>query len=310
MAGKKKFNILIVPPSSGETVQFNLPQVFVSVAGSILVIGVFLFGFLLLDYVGSKDTTEQLADLRAENAFLQSRLAEMKSSMATFGTYLHGIEQTEENIRLVFGFPDVDPAERALGIGGFPSITDTELDSYEQVSFETEAELEQLMRRVSFERENFNLILDSLESRKVQLDHTPSIKPTQGYYSSSFGMRKRHPITGVPTMHRGVDFSAPIGTPVIAPADGKVISVRNSKTLGRTVVVDHGYGVSTVYGHLHKEKVSVGQVVKRGEIIALVGATGLMSTGPHLHYEVHVNGQPVNPMKYIWDYDGSILAQH
>jgi len=310
LAGKKKkFNILIVPPTSGDNIQLNIPQFLISLVGFSAVCLVLLFGYLLLEHLNRNEAGDQLQALQVENAFLQSRLAGMRSSMATFGSYLNEIEQTEDNIRQVFDFPDVDPAERALGIGGFPTATDS-LSPYQLLSYDTEVDLSNLIRKASFERENFKLILDSLSFRKDQLDHTPSIRPSRGYYSGAFGMRQRHPVTGARTMHNGVDFAANIGTPIFAPADGKVVKVRYSKTLGRTLVIDHGYGVRTLYGHLKVAKVKVGQEVKRRDLIAEIGNTGLMVTGPHLHYEVHVNGRPVDPMKYIYDFSTSSYASY
>ncbi|MFC1475750.1 M23 family metallopeptidase [Candidatus Zixiibacteriota bacterium] len=308
MAGKKKFNILIVPPSSGDTIQLNIPQFLISLTGFLLVCGVLLFGYFLLEHVNRQDAGEQLQALQVENAFLQSRLAGMRSSMATFGNYLSEIEQTEHNIRQVFDFPDVDPAERALGIGGFPVGTDSTINPYQQLSFNTEADLARLLRTASFERENFGLILDSLLTRRSQLDHTPSIRPCQGYFSGAFGMRQRHPVTGERSMHNGVDFAADVGTPVIAPADGKVVKVWYSRSLGKSLLIDHGYGIRTMYGHLREAKVKVGQEVKRRELIAVIGRTGLLTTGPHLHYEVHLSGQPINPMNYIYDLSTSFYA--
>jgi len=301
LAGKKEFNVLIVPPSSGDTVQLNIPQFIVSLAVFALVCGILLFGFLLLEYYRSEDATEQLQALKAENAFLQSCLAGMKSSIATFGQYLSEIEQTEKNIRMVFGLSEIDPAERALGIGGFPPAGEVMLDSYQRPPYAIEADLAHLLRRANFERENFNEIHESLVQRKDQLDHTPSIRPTRGYYSSPFGIRQRHPVTGVRSLHRGVDFATSVGTPVIAPADGKVIKIHYSRTLGKTLVIDHGYGVRTLYGHLLEANVKVGQEVKRRDLIAATGKSGLLTTGPHLHYEVQVNGDPINPMNYIYD---------
>lgn len=308
MAGKKKYNVLIVPPASGDTIQLNIPQFLVSLAGFLLVCAVLLFGYFLLEHVNRQDAGEQLQALQVENAFLQSRLAGMRSSMATFGNYLREIEQTEENIRQVFDFPDVDPAERALGIGGFPATADSTQNVYQQLSFDTEADIANLLRKASFERENFDLILDSLLTRRDQLDHTPSIRPCQGYFSGAFGMRKRHPVTGERTMHNGVDFAADVGTPIMAPADGKVIKIWYSKTLGKTLLIDHGYGLRTMYGHLQGAKVKVGQEVKRRDLIAMIGRTGLMTTGPHLHYEVHLNRKPVNPMNFIYDLSTSFYA--
>jgi murein DD-endopeptidase MepM/ murein hydrolase activator NlpD len=300
LASKKKFNVFIVSPTSDDTIQLNIPQFVVSLVGFISICGLLLFGFLALQYFQSQDATSQLQALRQENAFLQSRLAGMKSSMATFGQHLTEVEQTEKKIRMVFGIPEIDPAERALGIGGFPPTPDSMLSSYERLSYNTEADLAVLLRRVRFERENFGDILTQLNDRKDQLDHTPSIMPTTGYFSSSFGMRN-HPVTGVHAMHRGVDFSAPTGTPVYAPADGRVVSIKFHRDLGLTVVIDHGYNIRTKYGHLSKAKVKEGQQLKRGDAVALIGESGLSVTGPHLHYEIHVNGRVVDPMKYIYN---------
>lgn len=308
MAGKKKkFSILIVPPNSGETIQLNLPQAVVSSVGLSLVCAVLLFGYFFLEHFSRREAGTQLQALQVENAFLQSRLAGMRSSMATFGSYLGEIEKTEENIRQVFGFPDVDPAERALGIGGFPAVSDS-LSPYQLLSYGTEVDLSNLLRKASFERENFRSILDELRIRKKQLDHTPSIKPCDAFYSGAFGVRQQHPVTGERTMHNGVDFAGAIGTPVIAPADGRVAKIWYNKALGKTLMIDHGFGLCTVYGHLKDTKVKEGQEVKRRDVIGMIGMTGLLTTGPHLHYEVHYGGNPVDPMKYIYDLSNPLYS--
>lgn len=303
MVDKKKFSVLIVPPTSDETIQIAVPQLVVSLIGFVLICGLLFFGFLLVQYFQVQDSSEQLEALRAENSFLEGRLARMQSSVATFGQYLGEIEQTENDIRMVFGIPEIDPAERALGIGGFPSVPDSTLDDYQQLSYDTEADIEDLLRRVRFERVNFDDIYTSLVRRKDRLDHTPSILPARGYFSSGFGLR-RHPFTGRRCMHRGADFAAPTGTPIVAPADGKVASIRFNRDFGRTLIIDHGHGIRTLFGHLAKTEVNVGQKIKRGDTIALVGNSGL-STGPHLHYEVHRDGKAENPMNFIYDIPAS-----
>ena len=118
--------------------------------------------------------------------------------------------------------------------------------------------------------------------------------PVRGRFSSRFGFR-RHPITGVYKLHTGLDISASTGTPIRAAADGVVIFSRRMKAYGNAVVISHGGSVSTLYGHCSRLLVSVGQEVKKGQIIALVGSTGY-STGPHCHFEKRINGTPVNPM--------------
>ncbi len=300
MSAKKRINILIVPPSSGDTVQLTIPPAVVYLSCFSLICLVFLVGFLALDYFGERHAAQQLQSLQAENAFLQSRLAGMRSSMSTIGSYLEEIQQTDEQIRLVFGFPSTDPAERALGIGGFPKDGAVEESGYKQLSFETEAHLDHLVRQAQFERQNFHFIYDSLLAHREQLDHTPAIRPCEGYFSSGYGMR-RDPFTGRRRMHPGCDFAGPVGTPIRAPAQGTVSKIYYDRGMGKTLVIDHGFGIETSYGHLQKVKVEVGQQVVRGDTIAFMGNTGSRSTGPHLHYEVWVQGHTVNPLDYIYN---------
>ncbi|MEW6046279.1 MAG: M23 family metallopeptidase [Bacillota bacterium] len=127
--------------------------------------------------------------------------------------------------------------------------------------------------------------------------HTPSIWPTEGWLSSGFGPR-RHPVTGDPDYHYGLDIAGLVGTDILATADGTVVVAGRRSGYGLTIVIDHGYGLRTFYAHLSSMKVKVGQRVTKGQVIGAMGSTGI-STGPHLHYEVHVNGRPVNPLNYL-----------
>lgn len=126
---------------------------------------------------------------------------------------------------------------------------------------------------------------------------TPSMMPITGYFSSTFGYR-RHPISGAYVLHAGVDIAADSGTPVRAPADGVVLFSGYKEGYGKALVVDHGYGIRTIFGHASKLFVTQGQKLKRGEKIAEVGSTG-RSTGPHLHFEIRKNGIPMNPVTFI-----------
>lgn len=138
---------------------------------------------------------------------------------------------------------------------------------------------------------------ESVLARNHRLAHTPSVWPASGRVSSEYGSR-RHPITGNVQLHAGIDIAAPTGTPVHATAAGTVAFAGERGGYGLTVVIDHGYGVQTLYAHNSRLYVSSGDVVERGQHIAAVGSTGL-STGPHVHYEVHVNGQAINPRSYL-----------
>ena len=128
--------------------------------------------------------------------------------------------------------------------------------------------------------------------------HTPSIWPVTGIMWGGFGVR-RNPFGGMSSeFHKGQDISAPFGTPVSATADGVVVVAGWQRGYGRVVYVDHGNGISTRYGHLSRLDVAVGQMIKRGALLGLVGSSG-RSTGPHLHYEVRINGEPTNPLYYL-----------
>jgi len=138
-----------------------------------------------------------------------------------------------------------------------------------------------------------------LRGQKARLASTPSIWPARGWVTSDFGTRL-DPYTGKRTMHRGVDIANQPGVPVIAPAKAVVTFASVSGGFGKMLVLDHGYGIRTRYGHLNEFKVAVGDHIERGEIIGTIGNSG-RSTGPHLHYEVEVNGICENPKSYMLD---------
>ena len=136
-----------------------------------------------------------------------------------------------------------------------------------------------------------------LNEKRSLLAAKPVGWPVKGWLTSSFGMR-RDPFNGRRKMHEGLDIAARTGTAVVATADGIVSSVKTEPGYGKVVIVDHGYGYRTIYGHNSRYYVKVGQRVRRGERIAAVGNTG-RSTGSHVHYEIRLNGVPVNPYKYL-----------
>ena len=148
-------------------------------------------------------------------------------------------------------------------------------------------------------QESFEALLEGLEGKRDQLESTPSIWPTDGWVTSRYGSRTS-PFTGKKQFHGGIDIAAAFGTQVIAPARGRVTFVGMKGPLGRTVVIDHGYGLRTTFAHNAKTYVDKGEVVERGTPIAAVGSTG-RSTGPHLHYAISVSGRSVDPANYIFE---------
>jgi murein DD-endopeptidase MepM/ murein hydrolase activator NlpD len=299
---KGKYSVMIIPPSTDGVRQYSIPQWIVPVA--LGVIGLLLIVTVVSTTVAVNSSSDnaELAAARQANEALQGRLADLNANVDALRNHLYALEDSEERVRTVFGLPEIDPAERALGTGGAVASADlSEVSEVDYAAFEVETEIDDLLRRCEFESDNFEDIYQALVDRKDQLDHTPSISPVPSHLVRGFGI-KLDPFTGKHRLHAGVDLSAQVGTPVRAPADGKVVVTGYQARLGKMVTIDHGYGVKTRYGHLSKYVVKKGQKVKRGDIIAYTGQTGTV-TGPHLHYEVHVNGRKVNPMKYIHDFE-------
>ena len=147
--------------------------------------------------------------------------------------------------------------------------------------------------------ESLAQLLDQLEDKQDKLASSPSVWPSKGWLTSRFGARIS-PFTGRRQMHAGLDIAAASGTPIVAPARGRATFVGTKGPLGRALVIDHGFGVKTMYGHTREIFVKPGETVERGQRIASIGSTG-RSTGPHLHYVVEVNGVPRNPLDYIFD---------
>jgi murein DD-endopeptidase MepM/ murein hydrolase activator NlpD len=163
-----------------------------------------------------------------------------------------------------------------------------------------EQELEWLKTEASSQEDMLNRNITLAEEKSARWASTPTIRPVKGPITSGFGERIS-PFSGEPAQHNGMDIGARTNTPVIAPASGKVIVVKHDAKMGNVVRIDHGFGFQTEYRHLEKALVSEGQALKRGEMIGLVGNTGIFSTGPHLHYQVYVKDRPVNPQGYIFD---------
>ncbi len=163
--------------------------------------------------------------------------------------------------------------------------------------------LNNLSARVSFQEDSYKEIEKLINNQENKLACIPAIQPLSNKdltrIASGYGFRI-HPIYGIPKMHNGLDFTASQGTPVYATGDGTVKVSEFGSGFGNNIVINHGYGYETLYGHLLRMKVRQGQRVKRGEIIGWVGSTGA-STGPHCHYEVHINGRPVDPVYFFYN---------
>jgi murein DD-endopeptidase MepM/ murein hydrolase activator NlpD len=165
-------------------------------------------------------------------------------------------------------------------------------------------QLNNLKLRVAFQERSFGDIRNMVKNKEKLLAAIPAIQPVSNKnltrMASGYGVRI-DPVYKVRKMHAGLDFTAPQGTPIYATADGRIKEASfNAGGYGNNVVINHGYGYETLYGHMYRVKVRAGQIIKRGEVIGWVGNTG-KSTGPHCHYEVHKNGKPINPVYYFYN---------
>lgn len=167
-------------------------------------------------------------------------------------------------------------------------------------SFDLDTRLKRVTTHAQGTRKTLNGLLDYFNDAEQMLSNTPSVRPaSSSYLSSGFGKR-RDPIDGRLMMHKGVDMAGPMGSDIVAPADGVVIFAGSRGGYGRTLVLDHGYGYQTHFAHLSGFEASVGDRVRRGQVIAHMGSTG-KSTGPHLHYEVRHYGRPLDPARFMLD---------
>jgi murein DD-endopeptidase MepM/ murein hydrolase activator NlpD len=220
---------------------------------------------------------------------------------------LGNIEHRDDNIyRVVLGAEPIDKSVRDAGVGGADRYADIKEKSIVQrdLILELHEKVDMLRRKLYIESKSQDEVVSLAENKEKQLAAVPAIQPVANKQlialASGFGPRV-HPIYKVKKMHTGIDFAASIGTPIYATADGKVIevSVRFSG-YGKMVEIDHGFGYRTRYAHMHGFAVRQGQNVKRGDLIGYVGNTGL-STAPHLHYEVMLNGSHINPVHYFFN---------
>ena len=244
-----------------------------------------LVPFLLSDYL---KTRQQLIEVRAE---LDERTRTYGERIEKLTKELAELKEFDRRLRIM---ANLEPTgQEIFAVGGAE-----EKDAFAEIKGSLDKKvLDELLSEAEAQKRSFRELYSVLKKKRHQLSCTPSIWPTRGWVSSGYGYRI-DPFTGLRQFHHGLDISNRIGTPIIAPADGIVARIWRDRRLGLSMKISHGYGITTIYGHLHKVFVKVGQRVKRGQRIALMGNTG-RSTGPHLHYEVRLNGVPVNPRRYI-----------
>jgi murein DD-endopeptidase MepM/ murein hydrolase activator NlpD len=249
-------------------------------------------------YLSLLSTGSENRVLKEENAQLRSQILLVQEKVAHISATLDRVERFDSKLRTAV--TQLQDPERKLAVGPVsakPPATGGPPPAAQHDVAQLPGTLDALAGTAMKQESSLRELEEYFEDQRSVLASTPSLWPTRGWVTSDFGVRL-DPYTAERTMHRGLDIATPSGQAVATPSDGTVVFAGTENGYGKVLVIDHGYGVKTRYGHLSEIFVKLGDRVKRGARVAAVGNTG-RSTGPHLHYEVRVNGIPENPRKFI-----------
>lgn len=305
--GNQSYTVIVVPDNNAEVRRYRVRKnllVQVLVAAGILV--VLIVAGTIHYFKVARDAAENRY-LREENLALQAQLKTIRERIDHIGTTLDRVERFDKKLRVLTLLSDpqrnlaMGPTETDPGSGEVPASGDNQFvrATANESPVAIASRLDRLSAEATRQEQSLQELQAYFQDQKSLLASIPSIWPTRGWVTSDFGHRL-DPYTADQVMHAGLDIAAPHGKDVHAPADGTVVFAGLEGGYGNVLVIDHGYGIKTRYGHLSAILVKPGDKVTRGQKVALVGNTG-RSTGPHLHYEVRVNGIAQNPRKFILD---------
>jgi murein DD-endopeptidase MepM/ murein hydrolase activator NlpD len=302
---RKKISLVVLSNSGSSVKQLTISTAFLRLFFIACLVTV---GILVYDYYNLKIASFQNADNEVKVSSQMEEISRQRMQIQDFAEEIADLKAKlvelnnfEQKIRIIANIEKTDEHDGLFGVGGsIPEDLDTNIpldhkhtsllrDMHEQVG--------QLQMASANQNIGFRTLFRYLKDQQNLLASTPAVRPCQGWTTSRFGYRIS-PFTGRREFHKGYDIANRHGTPIIATADGVISFTGPKGLLGNVVVVDHGHGMVTRFGHLDQILVKRGDAVKRGDTVALMGNTG-RSTGPHVHYEIHLNGIPVNPEKYI-----------
>ncbi len=258
--------------------------------------------YLIHAYSDIKEQVWELQSLREDLMRQKAQVQSFALNLIDYQREMYLIRELDTKLRRAVSLGPRSKEQLVLGIGGRDELGLQDLvaigeKKQDEALKEMHQELTQLQGAASKQETSLQTLIEYFEDKRSLYASTPSVWPVRGWVTSSFGSRIS-PFTGTTQFHEGIDIATPDGTPVIAPADGVVVKAGFEAGYGNMVEISHGYGLKTVFGHNSRLNVQPGQRVKRGDIISYSGNSG-SSTGPHVHYEVRVNGLPVNPLRYL-----------
>jgi murein DD-endopeptidase MepM/ murein hydrolase activator NlpD len=300
---RRHWTLLFATDGTEHIKQYRLPRALVqiAIAGVLAIVsGVSSLGTATFMKVRAPKSARQLEH---RNDLMQRELHEIRDQVVDLNAQLEQLAVQDEQFRLVAGLEPLNVDVQRVGIGGtLEKASDRKLFKVDReastLATATSTELGALLRRARLLSFSWREARDTLAEKLDRLESTPSILPTEGYVTSAFSRSRMHPILDRARPHEGIDITAPTGTPIVAAAKGRVRFVGNDGGYGLSIQIDHGYGVMTRYAHASKALVRNGALVMRGDTIARVGSTGL-AIGPHLHYEVLVDGRATNPRQWF-----------
>lgn len=286
----KRYSVIVVPEGNSKVRRFRVQSGMVKSLLCCCLIAVGLLAVLSYSFFNNTLDRAELQHLRVTTSQQRQAIQHLVGDLGEIRQQMSSLATAEARVCQLADL-QAAPEEIPVAIGGLSDVEPAEaVDEIQRQINKLQVEIE--LRRQSQEDVR-NLLNDQVSLSRA----TPQGWPTKGWLTSYFGMRKS-PFTGKRVMHEGLDIAANTGTPIVATADGIVARVKYSPSYGKMLVIDHGYGYRTIFGHTSKILVKAGQQVKRGDIIAKVGNTG-QSTGSHLHYELRLNGVPINPRKTL-----------
>ncbi|MCK5690583.1 M23 family metallopeptidase [Myxococcota bacterium] len=308
----KSYTVLIVPERSSQVRRLSIPRRLLVQIGLVAFLLIGVGAFMSVHYMHVIAEARQNRVLKDENVMLKARVRVVQEEILRVDRTLQRIDQFTSKIQAITQLND---PERNLAIGPLSDDADAQLNDVlysagERIGFADEdvdsklalrlvdSRLDQIEAQALVQEGNLRGLNEFFAEEKGLLATTPSIWPSRSrLLTSTFGIRT-DPYTNRRVMHKGIDIAADHGSDLLSTADGIIIFVGNRGGYGKTIVIDHGYGVQTHYAHLSAFKTEIGQRVKRGQVIGSIGNTG-RSTGSHLHYEVRLNGIPQDPEKYV-----------
>lgn len=284
---KRHHTIIVIPHAHAKLRKWRVTDLQIGLTLGALFLLTLIAAFFTWSHFSTKVNPVEIARLETENDQLRKTNQTFESSLQRLQDQLRESEERTRQLAIVAGVESLEGGAAEAGVGG-PADEDVNL-----------GDLPVLENRAGQLVGTLDAVEAKLAERVRWISSTPAIAPVKGIFTSGFGYRS-DPLTHGHGVHQGVDIAAAAGQPVRASADGIVIRAGEVGGYGQVVYVAHGFGVTTRYGHMSRIDVRPGQRVKRGDFVGRVGNTG-RSTGPHLHYEVRVDGEPVNPLAYILD---------